>query len=196
MSIGTGISIGMITESGAVDFNWGGTGDSGQIIVDPDATERCTCGGRGCLESVAAAPAIRREAVRSIERGEATSLAARHAATGTLEAVHVVRAAEDGDDVARRILDRAGRSVGIALTSYLHMFRPELIVLCGGVAEAGGLLLEPIRRTVSGMANPWYLERLRGIEISAFPRDGAAIGSAAVVLDPDTTAARRQLTGM
>jgi glucokinase len=186
MSIGTGISIGVITESGIVDFNWGGTGDSGQIIVDPDATERCACGGRGCLESLAAAPAIRREALRSVHAGAATSLAGLLAATGGLEAVDVVRAAKKGDYVARQILERAGNSVGVALTSYLHIFRPELIVICGGMAEAGALLLEPIRRTVSDMANPWYLKRLQGIDISAFPRDGAAIGSAASVLDPDT----------
>ena len=188
MSIGTGISTGAVTEDGFVDFNWGGTGDSGQIIVDPDATMRCPCGGRGCLESVAAAPAIRRAAIEAIAGHDETSLARRFAATGLIEASDVVAAAAGGDAVARRIVMKAGRNIGIALASFVHMFRPELIVLCGGVAQAGELLLEPIRVALADFGSPWYLERLRGIEISAFPLDGAAIGSAALVLHPELIA--------
>lgn len=185
MSIGTGISMGAVTEDGFVDFNWGGTGDSGQIIVDPEASLRCPCGGRGCLESVAAAPAIRRAGIEAIAGHEETSLARRFAANGAIEASDVVAAAASGDAVAHRIVSKAGRYIGLALASYVHLFRPELIVLCGGVAQAGELLLEPIRVAVADFASPWYLERLRGIEISAFPLDGAAIGSAALVLHPE-----------
>ena len=184
MSIGTGISMGAVTEDGFVDFNWGGTGDSGQIIVDPEASLRCPCGGRGCLESVAAAPAIRRAGIEAIAGHEETSLARSYAATGTIDASDVVAAAASGDVVAHGIVMKAGRYIGIALASFVHMFRPELVVLCGGVAQAGELLLEPIRVALADFGSPWYLERLRGIEISAFPLDGAAIGSAALVLQP------------
>jgi len=191
MSIGTGISIGVVTEHGFVDYNWGGTGDSGQIIVDPDAIERCPCGGRGCLESVAAAPAIRRAGIEAIARGEETSLAEKHAVHGDIEAADVVAAAASGDPAAIRIMRQAGRFIGIALASYVHLFRPELIALCGGVAQAGDLLLEPIRLTVADLVSPWYLERLVGIEMSAFPLDGAAIGCAALVFRPELVPAAR-----
>ena len=185
MSIGTGVSVGVVTEAGFVDFNWGGTGDSGQIIVAPEVTQRCPCGGRGCLESVAAGPAIRRAAIEAIERGEETSLAEKRTNTREIEASDVVAAAASGDRVSLRLLREAGRFIGIALASYVHLFRPERIALCGGVAQAGDLLLEPIRRTVDDLVSPWYLERLRGIEVSAFPLDGAAIGCAALVFRPE-----------
>lgn len=188
MSIGTGILMGAVTEDGLVDFNWGGTGDSGQIIVDPEASLRCPCGGRGCLESVAAAPAIRRAGIEAVAGHEETSLAQSLAVNGAIEASDVVAAAASGDAVAHRIVVKAGRYIGIALASYVHMFRPELVVLCGGVAQAGELLLEPIRVALADFGSPWYLERLRGIEISAFPLDGAAIGSAALVLHPELVA--------
>lgn len=185
MSIGTGASIGVVTEAGPVDFNWGGTGDSGQIIVDPDASERCACGGLGCLESVAAAPAIRRAAIEAIREGKETPLAHHFAVEGNISAADVVLAGAAGDEVAIQILSRAGRFIGIALVSYIHLFRPELVVLCGGVAQAGELLLRPVRSTVDRFASPWYLARLRGIEVSAFPLEGAAIGVAAVALGAD-----------
>jgi glucokinase len=186
LSIGTGASIGVVTDGRAVDFNWGGTGDSGQIIVDPEASERCACGGLGCLESVATAPAIRRAAIKAIRDGKETLLADQFAVEGDISAEDVVHAGAEGDRVAVDILARVGRFVGIALASYIHLFRPELIVLCGGVSQAGELLLKPVRSAVDRFTNPWYLARLRGIEVSAFPLDGAAIGVAALAFDANS----------
>lgn len=183
ISIGTGVSIGLVFGGQLVDFNWGGTGDSGHLIVDPDATARCSCGGLGCLESVISAPAIVREGVLAAAATRETSLRKAYRDAGHLEAADVVRAASHGDLVASEILDRCARFLGIAVASYLHMFRPNLIVLCGGVAMAGDLLVQRTSHWVHSLASPWYLSRLRGIEVSAFPILGAAIGSAAIALD-------------
>lgn len=192
VSIGTGIGMGVFTEEGPVDFNWGGTGDAGQIIVDPNATERCSCGALGCLESLACAGAIRRDALRLIEMGRESVLSERLTKTGDIGARDVFAAAADGDAVGLEVVNRVARYVGVALTSYIHMFRPELIVICGGVAQAGEVLLSPVRATVASMASPWYFARLRGIEASAFPVDGAAIGAAATVLYPQLARPRQQ----
>jgi glucokinase len=185
MAIGTGIAISVITEEhGLVHYSWDTAGDTGQIIVDPYGLADCTCGGRGCLEAVASAPAIRRRALREVERGKDTLLAEVMERKGDLEARDVSEAAEAGDEVAKDITDQVGFFLGVALTSYLHIFRPTLIVLGGGVALAGDLLVEPIHHTMNRLASPWYLKRLEGIEISALGKDGGAIGSASLILYP------------
>jgi glucokinase len=167
-----------------VHFSWDTAGDTGQIIVDPFGQEDCTCGGRGCLEAVAAAPAIRRRALAEIARGKETRLAQIKAERGDLEARDISEAAAAGDAVARDILEQAGFFLGVALTSYLHIFRPSLIVLGGGVAQAGDLLIAPIRRTMNRLASPWYLRRLKDIVVSALGKDGQAVGCASLILFP------------
>jgi glucokinase len=185
MAIGTGIAISVVTRNeGLIHFSWDTTGDTGQIIVDPFGQAECSCGGRGCLEAVAAAPALRRRGLSEIARGRTTLLARIREERGDLEARDISEAAAAGDAVARDILDQAGFFLGVALTSYLHIFRPTLMVLAGGVAQAGDLLLEPIRRTMSRLASPWYLSRLEGIVVSALGNDGQAIGCASLILYP------------
>ncbi len=185
IAIGTGVAISVVTrEQGLVHYSWDSTGDTGMIIVDPSAESLCTCGGRGCLESLVSAPALRRRALAEIERGKDTQLARIKAERGDLEARDISQAARSGDAVAGDILDRAGFFLGVALTSYLHIFRPNLIVLGGGVGQAGSLLIAPIRRTMERLASPWYLSRLQGIEVSALGQDGQAIGAASLILQP------------
>jgi glucokinase-like ROK family protein len=184
MAIGTGIATSVVTQDGLVQYSWGTTGDTGMIIVDPDGLADCTCGGRGCLETVAAAPAIRARALKEVKRGKATLLAEMLEEKGDLEARDVSIAANAGDAVARDIMDQAGHYLGVGLTSLLHIFNPTVIVLGGGVALAGDLLLEPIKRTMARLASPWYMARLESIEISALGKNGGVIGAATVILYP------------
>lgn len=191
MGIGTGISTSVITEDGLLQYNWGTNGDTGQIIVDTENMTPCSCGAKGCVEAVAAAPALRREALRAVSEGRSPLLAKTRAAKGDLEARDVSEAAIAGDKAAQEILSRAGRFLGIALTTFMHIFRPDLIVLGGGVAEAGDLLLTPIRQTVEQFASPFYLKRLNQIEVSALGPEAAAIGCATLILYPGRYLERR-----
>ena len=185
MAIGTGISISFVTrERGLEHWSYGGEGDAGMIIVDPRGTVGCSCGGRGCLEAVASGTAIRRRALEEVERGRDSRLAEVLQRQGDLTARDVAELARAGDAAALDILDQAGEFLGVALTSYLHIFRPDLIVLAGGVAQAGELLIKPVRRTMDRLASPFYLNCLTGIEVSALGTDGGAIGAASLILSP------------
>lgn len=184
MAIGTGIATSVVTQDGLVQYSWGTTGDTGMMIVDPHGLSDCTCGGRGCLESVAGGWAIRKRALREVERGKRTMLADILREKGDLEARDVAEAAQAGDLVAMSIWEQVGFFIGVALTSYLHIFAPTLIVLAGGVAQAGNLLTDPIRQTMNRLASPWYLDRLTGIETSKLGKNGGAIGGASLILYP------------
>jgi glucokinase len=184
MSIGTGISIGVIVDGELLQYTWGTAGDTGHIVVDTAGMHACSCGSRGCLETVASGAGILQAALRAVRRGESTVLAVRSGGGKPFSAEDVAEAARQGDVVAQRIFGQAAFFLGQALASYLQIFRPELIVLAGGVAASGDLLLDGIRRSLHELAGPAQLSALQGVELSAFPRLGAAIGSASLILHP------------
>ena len=187
MFIGTGIAAGIFTEGGRrLRFISGWTGDTGHIIVDPHGPP-CTCGGRGCLEAVATGPAIRQQALAAAQNGKSPALAARLAAAGDLSPRDVAEAAEAGDEAARRIWQEAGWYLGIALTSYLHIFDPRVILVGGGIAEAGDLLLEPIGQTLAALGSPYYLRHLQAVMKAALGADAGLIGAAALILAPEAS---------
>lgn len=185
VAIGTGVGTSVITrEQGLVRFSWDSIGDAGMIIVDPSGHPDCTCGGRGCLEAHVSGPAIRLRALREIERGRETRLAEIKRTRGDIEALDVSEAAHAGDPVAVDILEEAGFYLGVAFASFLHIFRPNVLVVGGGVAQAGDLLIEPARKSMARLASPWYLRRLEAIDVAALGKDAAAIGCASLILHP------------
>lgn len=185
VAIGTGVGTSVITrEQGLVHFSWDSIGDAGMIIVDPLGHSDCTCGGRGCLEALVSGPAIRLRALREIDRGRPTALADVKRTRGDVDARDVSEAARAGDTAARDILEETGFYLGVAFASFLHIFRPNLLVLGGGVAQAGDLLIEPARRSLSRLASPWYLRRLEAIDVAALGKEAAAIGCASLILHP------------
>ena len=186
MVIGTGIATGIFTEGGKqLRYIYGWTGDTGHIIVDPHG-RLCTCGGRGCLETVATGPAIREFALMAARTKKSPALAARLAEAGDLEARDVSEAVLAGDIAAQEIWDEVGWYVGVALTSYVHIFAPHLILVGGGIAEAGEFLLEPIRRTIQSLGSPYYLGHLRAVKKAALGADAGFIGAAALILLPES----------
>ncbi len=184
MAIGTGISIGVIVDGELLQYTWGTAGDTGHIVVDIEGMHECTCGARGCLETVASGTGIGRAAVRAALRGETTALAAILEAGRDISAADVAEAARQGDPMARAVFDRAAFFLGVALASFVQVFCPQLVVLAGGVTASSDLWLERLRQSLHEIGSPARLSKLQGVELSAFPHMGAAIGSAGLVLYP------------
>ena len=185
IGIGTGISSSFVTRAaGLVCFNWDTNGDTGHIIVDPQGTEECPCGARGCLESIAAAPAIKKRAMREIQAGRQTTLVDILARKGEIDAKDVSTATRRGDQIAQEIMEKAGTALGVALTSYIHIFCPDVIVIGGGVSRSGKLIMDPAVRTINKMVSPWYKQRLKAVEITSLGVKAGAIGSACLILYP------------
>ncbi|MFF8841940.1 ROK family protein [Streptomyces sp. NPDC015127] len=128
--IGTGISAAVVCE-GQVVRGLGHAGELGHAVVEPGG-DPCACGSRGCLETVASAAAI---------------AAAYTARTGrTVDgAAGVARLVADGDREAVAVWERAVDALATALATFTTLLAPGLIVVGGGLAEAGGLLLDPLR---------------------------------------------------
>src|SRR5918995_3703254 len=147
VKIGTGIGGGIIADGRLYRGIQGCAGDIGHICVDPEGPA-CTCGNRGCLEAMAAAPAIVQKAERSAREGGSPVLSEVLGQKGELSARDVGEAASLGDYRALEIIRESGRLLGGVLATLVSTLNPSLIVIGGGVANIGHSLLAEIRSTV------------------------------------------------
>jgi glucokinase len=147
-AIGTGIGGGLVI-GGKLHLGIDGTGgELGHQIIDMNGLP-CGCGSRGCLEAYASGPAITAMGLKAVTQGLTTrigEMAGYDLNRITPELIH--RAAQEGDEIAQGIFARAGFYIGIAVASTIVSIGPRRVVVGGGVAQAGDLLLDPIRRTV------------------------------------------------
>jgi glucokinase len=178
--VGTGIGSGILVR-GEVLRGWRGTaGEIGHTTIEPDGP-LCNCGNYGCLEALAAGPAIALRAQAAIQQGRRTSIP-ELAGGGTISAETVFRAARAGDQVAHDILDKTVEYLGIGLANVITLLNPQVIALGGGVAIGGAdLLLEPVRRAVARRCGSWIdLEGTR-VVLAALGEDAGLLGAARLV---------------
>ena len=146
ISVGTGIGGGIILRGQL----WRGpnsmAGEIGHVIVNPDGP-RCACGLHGCLEAVAAGPAILREARARLESGQARKTRGQSLldAPGPLTTTRVYEAARNSDALALGVTRLAGRYLAQAVHSLVMTCDVERVVFGGGVARAGSAFIDPIR---------------------------------------------------
>lgn len=173
LSVGTGISAGVVLDRAVHRGTRGLAGEIGHIVVDV-AGPRCSCGLTGCLETIAAGPAIARTAGEAIAAGRATALAAET----TVDAAAVYRAAAAGDELAGEIVNRAGRALARAIHGLVMTYDLERVVLGGGVTGAGDGFLAPVLAELDAMraASELAAEMLPP-DIVAISPDGREAGS-------------------
>jgi glucokinase-like ROK family protein len=147
VKIGTGIGSGIIVGGRLHRGSQGCAGDFGHICVDPDGP-LCSCGNTGCLEAMAAAPAIVLQAERCAREGESPPLMALLQEKGELTMKDVGEAARRGDYCALTIIRRSGRLIGQTLASAVNVLNPSMIVIGGGVSRVGNALLAEVRSAV------------------------------------------------
>ena len=182
VKLGTGIGAGLISDGLLHRGAQGSAGDVGHIQVSDDPASVCRCGNIGCLEALAGGAALARDATAAARQGRSLRLAEILQATGGVGAPDVAAAAAHGDPVSVELLQRAGRRIGSMLASVVNFFNPSLIVIGGGVAAAGDLLLASIRQTVYARSLPLATRDLL-VQRSSLGPAGGVIGAAAMVLD-------------
>ncbi len=147
IKVGTGIGCGIVCHGEVYRGANGSAGDVGHICVD-QAGPRCHCGNLGCVEAMAAAPAITRLATEAAQAGESAALAEMLRASGRLSAIDVGQASRNGDAAANAIIQRAGSLIGQMLASVVNFFNPSHVFIGGGVTQIGPLLLASVRQSV------------------------------------------------
>jgi len=147
IKVGTGIGCGIVCHGEVYRGAAGAAGDVGHICVDQEGP-RCHCGNLGCVEVMAAGPAITRMAVAAAEAGQSAALAECLRAHGTIEALDVGHASREGDAAANAIIQRAGSLIGQMLASVVNFFNPSHVFIGGGITRIGPLFLASVRQSV------------------------------------------------
>lgn len=186
LTISTGIGGGVIVGGRLVHGVGSAAGEVGHITVKSDGP-RCACGNPGCLEMMASGTAIARRARESLTaaaevgRG-ALLLELAGGEPGAITSEIVARAAREGDPLATELWEETAEYIAVGLGSIIHVLAPPLIVLGGGVAQAGELLLEPVRRRLRGHVFYVPLERI-AVRTASLGHDSALLGAATLALD-------------
>jgi glucokinase len=152
VTVSTGIGAGVFAGGKLYTGGTGWAGGVGHVIVEPNGPRVCDgCGNAGCLETYAAKQGVLALATEAIERHPESVLAR---TTEPLTPKSICAAASEGDEAARWVFSQAGYYLGLGLTNLIDILSPQLVVVGGGVALAGDLLLEPARQVVKRMAFP------------------------------------------
>jgi glucokinase-like ROK family protein len=179
IKIGTGIGCGIVVDGKIYRGVSGSAGDIGHMRVD-DQGPTCTCGNIGCLEAYFGGAALAREAVRIAPRspylGERLTLA------GRLTAEDVAAAATLGDPAAIQLIRDGGRQAGQVLASLVSFFNPGLVIIAGGVARLGHVLLAEIRSVVYRRSLPLATGNLP-IVLSELGDTAGVIGGTRLISD-------------
>ena len=172
IKIGTGIGCGIVSNGKMHRGSKGCAGDIGHICVDKNGPI-CRCGNTGCLEAMAAGPAIVDRAVKAAKNGSSALLSQAMAANGgVLRPEDVSAACREGDQAALEIVRDSGRMIGEVLASLVNFFNPSHIFIGGGITNIGNHLLIAIRQAVLRRSLP-----LATIHLAInFSRMGAKVG--------------------
>ena len=148
LTVGTGIGGGIIVGGKLYSGASGSAGEIGHMTIDVSGP-RCDCGNDGCLEALVSGGAVAKEAIRRIRQGGSSSLTG--VVGGKIEnitAEEVSVEAQGGDSLASEVILQAATYLGIGLASIVNIFNPEMIIIGGGMAKMGDLLLNPARQVV------------------------------------------------
>ncbi len=151
ITVGTGIGSGLVVNGKLVRGAANAAGEIGHIKLQMHEGPICGCGDTGCMEAFASGPSMVAMAQNYIAGGKSTKF--REMANSTeITPFILCEAAKAGDLVAVRIFNKMGEYIGIGLSSVVNLLNPEKIIIGGGVADAGDLLLAPIKETLKKRA--------------------------------------------
>ncbi len=145
VTVSTGIGGGIIANNRLLLGHCGFAGEVGHMTIDTHGPV-CLCGNVGCLEVLASGTAIARQARAMVQAGAETALT--RLTAGEITALAVVELAYQGDAVCRQLLRDAGTALGVGMVNLAHLFNPQMIIIGGGVSNAGPLLWDAMREIV------------------------------------------------
>ena len=166
ITIGTGIGSGLVVNGKLVRGASNAAGEIGHIKLEMHDGLICGCGDTGCFEAYASAPSIIAMAKDYISGGKSTKYRELAGSVDAITPAIVCQAAKEGDVVAKKIFDRMGEYLGIGLASVVNLLNPEKIVIGGGVADAGDILFEPLKKTLKDRAMP-----IQGAAVTVVPAE-------------------------
>jgi glucokinase len=183
LTLGNGVGGAALVNGRVLRGHSGVAGNMGHLTVNPHGAI-CSCGNRGCLETVFSARAIEADARAAVHRGCDSVLTQLFRQQPQLASCRTVfQAAREGDEVALAIVSSAIYKLGAALAGLLHIFDPEIVILGGHVADAGTDLLVPLQDEVWNRSRGLLGRDVPIVEQQVADKSGI-IGAAGLVMAP------------
>lgn len=179
VTLGTGVGGGIILDEKIIAGRHGLGGEIGHIHIREDETDACNCGGVGCLEQVASATGIAKEARRKMASCDTPS--AMREFGDAITAKDVLDAAKAGDALALEVMELVSKYLGIALAQITLVIDPEMFVIGGGVSKAGTFLTDMVEKYYK-FYTPISDERA-GIALAKLGNDAGIYGAARLILN-------------
>ncbi|MCL2877538.1 MAG: ROK family protein [Acidobacteria bacterium] len=178
ITLGTGLGSGIVTNGEMVYGADGFAGELGHTIVDPNGRE-CACGRLGCLETYCSATGICRT-VEELICNTTVPSGLRGVSYNELTAAKISEAAIGGDALALAAFENCGETLGLKLSDSVAHLSPEAIIICGGMAAAGELILAPTRRALEKYVFPVYRGKVKIILSGLSEGNVAVLGAGAL----------------
>lgn len=179
VTLGTGVGGGVIIDEKIVAGKHGLGGEIGHIHIRDDETDACNCKGVGCLEQIASATGIAKEARRKMANSDAPSSMRQFG--DDITAKDVFDAAKAGDELALEVVELVGKYLGLALTYVALTVDPEMFVIGGGVSKAGDFLVQIVNKYYQQYSP--ISENKGKIGLAKLGNDAGIYGAARLILD-------------
>lgn len=177
LTVSTGVGGGIVLDGRLRRGAAGNGGELGHLVVDWQGRP-CGCGQLGCAEAYVSGPSIARRAAEALIHEPGSALAGRGAPT----ARDVAAAAAAGDFLAGRVWEETVAMLGRVVAVVVNLFEPDLVVLGGGVTNAGAMLIEPVRKAALAAAMPPAARAVR-VELTSHGEHAGVLGAAAVAFE-------------
>lgn len=180
VTLGTGVGGGIIINKKLFRGNNGTAGEVGHITVEPNG-RKCNCGNYGCAETYIGVRHIVKETIDLLKVKKSKYIL--KLANNDLEQITpklLSQAAEKGDLVAKQVWNNAGEKLGILLSDIIDFFNPDSIVLCGGISNAGDLIIKPAKEQIKKRAFKTAAKACK-IVVSKYTSKLGVVGAAMLV---------------
>lgn len=179
VTLGTGVGGGVIIDEKIISGKHGLGGEIGHIHVRDEETEHCNCGGVGCVEQIASATGIAREARRKMAASDMPSTLRQYG--NNVSAKNVLDEAKAGDALAMEVVETVGHYLGLMLAQVAMTVDPEMFVIGGGVSRAGQFLIDVIYKYYDHFSPISKNKAVLGL--AKLGNDAGIYGAARLVLD-------------
>lgn len=179
ITLGTGVGSGIVINGNMVYGHDGNAGELGHLVMKRNNGRMCGCGRTGCLEAYCSATGVARTAREFLEIRQEPSLL-RNLDIEEITSKDVYDAAKAGDKLAKEIFDYTGNILGEAFADMIAFSSPEAIILFGGLAKSGDLLLNPIKESLDRNVMPIFRGKTQILVSQLKESDAAVLGASAL----------------
>lgn len=182
VTLGTGLGSGFFVNGHLMYGNDGFAGELGHVVVDRNSNRLCGCGRKGCLETYASSTGIVKTAIEKLSHTDTPSLL-RNIALENMTSLDIANAATQGDKLALEIFDFTADILAAALANMVAITSPKAIILSGGLAKSGELLLRPLRVYFENYLLPLYKNKVEILPSALIDKNTGLLGAAALAFN-------------